>query len=190
MAVDVFAYTVVTPKFLQGDSWNTSEVWETQLAEPSNRTMDWMLQTWHGLDLQSTIRTMQVDSGNIDHYTRIENLDCLLTYNNLLGNRSDFIMVSSAAPMSNNSLLLFGMSGSQTWDIGYSLCEGGSEFDCGRLADLTPARQAQTIEGWHLGNYTIDYCLSSQKSTRNSCSVEYSFSVTLSQSDSVQSRNL
>ena len=156
---------------------------QAQLSQnSSSNNMTWMLQSWHGLDLQSTVQSMQVNGRNSTHYTRINTLDCILTYNDLLGNRSDFIMVSTTAPKSDNSLLAYGMSTSGTWDVGYSLCSDGGQFDCGRLADLPLDEQMKAIEDWNIGGYKIDYCLSSQRSTANLCSVEYSFSIMLSKS--------
>ena len=138
-----------------------------------------MLQSWHGLDLQSTVQSMQVNSRNSTCYTRIDALDCILIYNNLLGNRSDFIMVSTEAPETDNSLLAYGMSASQTWDVGYALCSDGGQFDCGRLAALPLNEQMKIIRDWNIGGHKIDYCLSSQRSLENSCSVEYSFWIML-----------
>ena len=142
--------------------------------------MTWMLQTWHGLDLQSTVRSMQVNAKNSSRYARIDPLDCILTYNDLLGNHSDFIMVSTATSKSKNSLLAYGMSVADTWDIGYNLCSQGEQFDCGRLASLPLDEQLKAIQDWNIGGYKIDYCLSSRRSTENLCSVEYSFSIMLS----------
>ena len=82
------------------------------------------------------------------------------------------------------------MSTSQTWDIGYALCGGGGQFDCGRLADFTPEEQMEAIQNWNIGSYKIDYCLSSQRSTENLCSVEYSFSIMLSISNSYPTNTL
>lgn len=141
-----------------------------------------MLQTWRGIDLQSTVRSMQLNARNSSRYTRIENLDCILTYNTLLGNHSDFMMVSTAMPTNNNSLLAYGMSKSATWDIGYVLCADGTQFDCGRLANLPSNEQMKTIQDWNIGGYKIEYCLSSRQPTNNLCSVEYSFSIILGQS--------
>ena len=101
---------------------------------------------------------MQANANNQSHYTTIDALDCLLTYNDLLGNRSDVMMVTSAPPEKENSLLLYGMSLSQTWDIGYALCEFRKSLDCGRLADLPLAQQEQAIRDWKIGNYKIDHC--------------------------------
>lgn len=141
-----------------------------------------MLQTWHGLDLQSTVRSMQVNARNSSRYTRIDALDCILTYNDLLGNHSDFMMVSTATSNTNNSLLAYGMSVSDTWDIGYALCSNGGQFDCGRLASLPLNEQMKAIQDWNIGGHKIDYCLSSRQSTENLCSVGYSFSIMLSTS--------
>ena len=148
-----------------------------QLAQYSHRNVTGLLQSWHGLDLQSTVESMQLNAKNTTEYNQIQNLECILTYNNLLGNRSDMIMVSSAKPENNNSLLVYGVTSSGTWDVGYNLCDGGSDFDCGRLADLPIARQEQAIKDWNIGGYKIDYCLSSQRSTEHLCTVEYSFSI-------------
>ena len=183
VAVNSFAYIVVDPSFLEGGYWNTSETVQTQLSQgSSSNNMMWMLQYWHGLDLQSTVRSMQVNARNNSRYTRIDTLDCILTYNDLLGNRSDFMMVSTATSESNNSLLAYGMSNSDTWDIGYALCSGGGQFDCGRLADFPLNEQLKAIQEWNIGGYKIDYCLSSRQSTEDLCSVEYSFSIMLSKS--------
>ena len=122
---------------------------------------------------------MQVNARNKSCYTRIEALDCILTYNELLGNRSDLIMISTTTPKSNNSLLAYGMSTSETWDIGYALCLGGTEFDCGRLAEKPKDEQMEAIQDWNIGGHKIDYCLSSQRSTKDLCSVEYSYSIML-----------
>lgn len=181
MAVNSFAYIVVNPSYLGGSSWNTSETVQAQLSqESSSNNMTWMLQTWHGLDLESTVRSMQVNARNSTRYTGIDALNCILTYDDLLGNRSDFIMVSTTASDSDNSLLAYGMSTSQIWDIGYALCSGGEQFDCGRLADLPLNEQMKAIQDWNIGGYKIDFCLSSQRSTENLCSVEYSFLIMLS----------
>ena len=191
MAVNVFAFIVVNPSFLYGSSWNTSETLQAQLSQksPSNN-MTWMLQSWHGLDLQSTVQSMQVNARNSTYYTRIDALDCILTYNDLLGNHSDFIMVSTTAPKSDNSLLVYGMSNPNTvygmsnpntWDIGYPLCSG-EQFDCGRLAGLPLDEQMKAIQDWNIGGYKIDFCLSSQRSIEDLCSVEYSFPILLSTS--------
>lgn len=185
VAVNSFAYIAVDKSFLEGGYWNTSETVQTQLSQKSSSSnMTWMLQTWHELDLHSAVELMQIDVRNNSHYTRIENLECILTYNELLGNRSDFIMVSTTPPKSNNSLLAYGMSTSGTWDIGYGLCSGGGQFDCGRLSDMSPKEQMNAIKGWNIGGYKIDYCLSSERSTENLCSVEYSFRIILSSSPS------
>lgn len=184
--MNTFAYIVVDPTFLKGSSWNTSETVQTQLSQNlSSNNMTWMLQSWHGLDLQSTVQSMQVNARNSTCYTRIDALDCILIYNDLLGNRSDFIMVSTTAPKTDNSLLAYGMSTSQTWDVGYALCSDGGQFDCGRLAAFSLNEQMKAIQDWNIGGYKIDYCLSSQKSLENSCSVEYSFSIMLSMPPSI-----
>lgn len=183
VAVNTFAYIAVDPSFLEGGYWNPSETVQAQLSQKSSSSnMTWMLQQWHGLDLQSTVRSMQVNARNSSRYIRIDTRDCILTYNDLLGNRSDLIMVSTAMSKSNNSLLAYGMSTSDTWDIGYSLCSGGEQFDCGRLAGLPLNEQMKAIQDWNIGGYKIDYCLSSRQSTENLCSVEYSFSIMLSKS--------
>lgn len=132
-----------------------------------------LLQTWHGLDLQSTIQSMQVNAKNGTSYAYINTLDCLLMYNDLMGNRSDLIMVSSAPPEENNTLLVYGMAASGTWDTGYVLCRWPNTFDCGRLAELPVAEQVQAVKDWNIGGYKIDHCLSSQRSKKNLCSVEY-----------------
>ena len=182
LAVNKFAYIVVGPEFLEGGYWNTSETAQTQLSQnSSNSNMTWMLQTWHGLDLQSTVRSMQIDARNGSRFSRIENLDCILTYNELMGNHSDFIMVSTATSTSNNALLAYGMSNSGTWDIGYALCPG-EQFDCGRLAELPLSDQMKATQNWNIGGYKIDHCLMSTQSTENLCSVKYSFSIMLSTS--------
>ena len=99
MAVNTFAYIVVDPSFLEGSSWNTSETIKVQLSQnSSSENMTWMLQTWHGLVLQSTVRSMQVHVMNGSFYTQLDALDCILGYNDLLGNGSDFLMVSTTAP--------------------------------------------------------------------------------------------
>ncbi|KAL8762288.1 MAG: hypothetical protein Q9194_007579, partial [Teloschistes cf. exilis] len=84
-------------------------------------------------------------------------------------------MVSTTASESDNSLLAYGMSVSGTWDIGYSLCSDGEQFDCGRLENLPSHEQMEAVRDWNIGGYKIDSCLSSQRSTENLCSVEYSF---------------
>ena len=153
-----------------------------QLRQHDEKNRTSTLQTWHTLDIQSTIESMQANARNRTYFTRLEPLDCLLTYNNLLGNRSDLIMVSSAKPEGNNSLLIYGIATAVTWDVGYALCIPGNTFDCGRLAGLPLAQQQQVIRDWNVGGYKIDYCLSSQQSTENLCSIEYSFSILLSRS--------
>lgn len=144
-----------------------------------------MLQSWRELDLQSTVQLMQANSRNSTFYTRLDSLTCLLTYNTMLENRSDFIMVSSEAPKSNNSLLVYGMTTSGTWDIGYHLCAAPNAVDCGRLANLPLAQQVQAVQDWNIGGYKIDYCLSSQRSLEGLCSVDYSFAIMLSRSPSL-----
>ena len=89
-------------------------------------------------------------------------------------------MVSSTVSKSNNSLLAYGMSSSQSWDIGYGLCSLGGQFDCGRLSALSSDKQMETIRDWNIAGYKIDYCLSSQHSIKQLCSVGYSFSIMLS----------
>lgn len=85
-------------------------------------------------------------------------------------------------PKNDNSLLAYGMSSSQSWDIGYSLCADGAEFDCGRLSEFPLDKQMEVIQDWNISGYKVDYCLSSQQSTDNLCSVDYSFSIMLSKS--------
>ncbi len=125
---------------------------------------------------------MQANARNSSRYTRMDTLDCILTYNALLGNHSDFMMVSTTMSKNVNSLLAYGMSASDTWDIGYALCSGGGQFDCGRLANLPLNEQMRAIQDWNIGGYKIDYCLSSRQSTANLCSVGYSFPIMLSTS--------
>ena len=180
VGVNTYAFSVVSATFLDGAAWNTSETIQFQLRQYDERNRTGMLQTWHTLDLQSTIKSMQSNAKNRTYFPRVEPLECLLTYNNLLGNRSDLIMVSSAKPEANNSLLLYGVANADTWDVGYILCIPGNTFDCGRLAGLPLAQQQQAIQDWNIGGYKIDYCLSSQQSTASLCSVEYSFSILLS----------
>ena len=181
VAVNSFAYIVVDQSFLEGSPWNTSETIQAQHAQASSSNdMTWMLSTWHGLDLQSTVQSMQVNARDRSRYTPITALDCILTYNDLLGNRSDFIMISTTAPKSTNSLLAYGMSTSGTWDIGYNLCSDGTQFDCGRLAEMPKEEQIGAIQNWTIGGHKIEYCLSSQRSTEDLCSVEYSYSIMLS----------
>ncbi|KAI4194980.1 MAG: hypothetical protein LQ350_007467 [Teloschistes chrysophthalmus] len=176
LAVNSFAYALVDQSFLEGGPWNASETAQAQLSQAvSSRNLTWMLQSWHDLDLQSTIRSMQVNANSNTQYTRMDPLECILAYNRLLGNHSDFIMVSTTASESDNSLLAYGMSVSGTWDVGYSLCSGGEQFDCGRLENLPSHEQVEAVRDWNIGGYKIDSCLSSQRSTKNLCSVEYSF---------------
>ena len=125
---------------------------------------------------------MQINARNSTLYTRMDPLECIITFNNLLGNRSDFIMVSTTSPKGDNSLLAYGMSSSQTWDIGYALCSNGGQFDCGRLSDSPLNEQMKAIQNCNFGGYKIDFCLSSHQSTLNLCSVEYSFPIMLSTS--------
>ena len=99
-------------------------------------------------------------------------------------------MVSSAKPENNNALLVYGVASSGTWDVGYNLCEGGKDFDCGRLADLPLARQQQATKNWNIGGYPIEYCLSSQRSNENLCSVEYSISILLGKLTTPKERTL
>lgn len=168
----------MAPNFLEGGAWNASATEQFQMSQQESSTnMTWMLHTWHGLNLQSTIQSMQINANNPSHYTTIDTLDCLRTYSDLLGNRSDVIIVTSAPPEKGNSLLLYGMSLSQTWDIGYALCGFGKPVDCGRLADLPLAQQEQAIRDWEIGDYKIDHCRQSQRSTGNLCSVQYSLSI-------------
>lgn len=191
MAINTYAYLAVSSEFLHGGAWNASETAHLQLGHYAERNMTELLQSWHGLDLQSTIQSMQVSAKNSTSYAYIDTLDCLLMYNNLIGNRSDLIMVSSAPPEENNTLLVYGMAASGTWDTGYDLCKWSNTFDCGRLANLPVTEQSQAVKDWNMGGYKIDYCLSSQRSTENLCSVEYSFSILLSRSlPSLESRLL
>lgn len=180
VAVNAYAYLAVSSEFVHGGAWNTSETAQIQLGRSTERNMTVLLQSWHGMDLQSTIHSMQVNANNSTLYTYSSTLDCLLMYNNLMGNHSDLIMVSSAPAQQNNTLLVYGMAASGTWDIGYFLCQWGKTFDCGRLVDLPVDEQVQAVKDWNIGGYRIDYCLSSQRSTENHCSVEYSFSILLS----------
>ena len=183
VAINSFAYIAVDQSFLQGSSWDVSATLQAQHNQSSSSNdMTWMLDSWHGLDLQSTIQSMQVNARNSSRFTPINNLDCILTYNDLLGNRSDFIMVSTTTPKGNNSLLAYGMSTSGTWDVGYSLCSNGGQFDCGRLAEKPKNEQIEAIQNWNIGGHKIDYCLSSQRSTEDLCGVEYSYSIMLSTS--------
>ena len=183
VAVNSFAYIVVDESFLEGSSWSTSETIQAQHTQiSSSNDMTWMLSTWHGLDLQSTVQSMQVNALNRSRYTPVKALDCILTYNDLLGNRSDFIMISTTTPKSNNSLLAYGMSTSGTWDVGYGLCSQGTQFDCGRLAEKPKDEQMGAIRNWNIGGHKIDYCLSSRRSTKDLCSIEYSYSIMLSTS--------
>ncbi|KAI4102204.1 MAG: hypothetical protein LQ339_004728 [Xanthoria mediterranea] len=179
VAVNTYAYIAVSSEFLHGGAWNTSETVHLQLGQYWETNMTVLLQTWHGLDLQSTIQSMQVNAKNGTSYAYINALDCLLMYNDLMGNRSDLIMVSSAPPEGNNTLLVYGMAASGTWDTGYVLCRWPNTFDCGRLAELPVAEQVQAVKDWNVGGYKIDHCLSSQRSKENLCSVEYSFSILL-----------
>ncbi|CAO1603804.1 hypothetical protein XANCAGTX0491_007383 [Xanthoria calcicola] len=179
VAVNTYAYIAVSSEFLHGGAWNTSEIVHPQLGQYWERNMTGLLQTWHGLDLQSTIQSMQLNAKNGTSYAYVNTLDCLLMYNDLMGNRSDLIMVSSAPPEENNTLLVYGMAASGTWDTGYVLCQWPNTFDCGRLAELPVAEQVQAVQDWNMGGYKIDHCLSSQRSTENLCSVEYSFSILL-----------
>lgn len=87
MAVNTFAYIAVDSSFLEGGSWNTSQTLQAQLTQTSSsNNWTWMLQSWHGLDLQSTVESMQVNAMNSTLYTRIDPLPCILMYNDLLGN--------------------------------------------------------------------------------------------------------
>ena len=188
VAVNSYAYIAVDQSFLEGNSWNTSETLQTQHAQsPSSNDITWMLQTWHGIDLQSTVQSMQVNATNSSLYTWMDALDCILAYNVLLGNRSDFIMISTTTPKSNSSLLAYGMSTSGTWDIGYALCSDGEQFDCGRLSEKPKDEQMKAVQDWNIGGHKIDSCLSSQRSTNDLCSVEYSYSIMLSKRLSLKS---
>lgn len=179
MAVNAYAYLVVSSDFLHGGAWDTSGTAQVQLERAAERNMTVLLQSWHGMDLQSTIQSIQANASSGTLYTYTSTLDCL-TYNNLMGNHSDLIMVSSAPAELNNTLLVYGMTASGTWEIGYVLCQWSNSFDCGRLADVPVAEKFQAVKDWNVGGYRIDYCLSSQRSTESHCSVEYSFSIMLS----------
>ena len=174
----------MTPGFLEGGAWNTSDTGhEAQIASQKNEKywyLPEMLKTWHELDPELTIQLMQALSRNDTFYTRMGLRDCLVSYNDLLGNRSDLIMVTSTAPKNNNHLLVYGMSKASTWDIGYPLCEWGASLDCGRLTSKPLAQQEQIAQQWHIGGHKIDYCLSRHQSTDHLCSVEYSFTIMLS----------
>ncbi|KAL8663032.1 MAG: hypothetical protein Q9168_008159 [Polycauliona sp. 1 TL-2023] len=177
--VNDYAYLVVAPVFIEGGTWDTSETAQLQLEHSGDINATSVLQSWHGMDLQSTVESMQVNAKNKTHYKYMNALDCLLSYNTLIGNRSDVIMISSAPPESNNSLLTYGMASWGTWDTGYVLCLWPNAFDCGRLAGLPVNQQHAAIKNWTVGGYKIDHCLSSQRSTADLCSVEYSFSLLL-----------
>ena len=121
MAVNSYNFIVVSPEFLENGTWNASDTSRSQLARNSDANMTWMLETWHGLDLVSAVQSMQMSATDRAVYERLEKVDCLVTYNDLLGNRSDLIIVSSGAAENANSLLVYGMAASGTWDVGYIL---------------------------------------------------------------------
>ena len=180
VAVNSSAYIVVSTNFLDGGAWNTSRTMQHQLAQFSDRNVTYLLQSWHGLNLESTVQSMQLNARNTTHYNQIPKLDCVLTYSSLFGNRSDMIMVSSAKPENNNALLVYGIASNGTWDVGHDLCDGRGKFDCARMINWPRARQEEAIRDWNVGGYKVDYCLSSQRSSENLCSVEYSFSILVS----------
>jgi hypothetical protein len=138
------------------------------------------------MNLDQTIQSMQQNAHNTSLFAMIQPLDCLLQYTDLFGDRSNLILVTSTLSMTNNSLFAYGMSGSEDpWKTGWYFGLGNN-FDSTKL-DLAnfpggAAERAEKISNWSIAGQKISYCLSSQVSTQNLCTVEYSQSIMISKS--------
>lgn len=156
-------------------------------AVPWNVTWK-MLDSWQAssMNLDQTIQSMQQNAHNTSLFVTIEPLDCLIKYTDLFGDRSDLILVTSTLSTTNNSLFAYGMSGSEDpWKTGWYLSLG-NDFDSTKL-DLAnfpggATERAEKISNWSIAGQKIHYCLSSQFSTQNLCTVEYSQSIMISKS--------
>jgi hypothetical protein len=186
----------VDPTFLNGSSWNASTTLKsikaaTTEAVPWNGTGE-MLASWPAsLDLHRSIRYMQKNSFNTTLFAKVEPLDCLLQYTNLFDDRSDVILVTPTLSTTNNSLFAFGVSGSEDPSKTGWFWSLGNDFDSTKL-DLAnfrggAAERMEKISNWSIVGQKIDYCLSSQVSTQNLCSVEYSQSIMISKSHHLDS---
>jgi hypothetical protein len=150
-----------------------------------------MLDAWKSspMDLDKTIQYMQENAYNTSLFARLEPLECLLSYTNLFGDRSNVILVTSTLSTTNNSLFAYGLSGSEDpWKTGW-YWGLGNDFDSTKL-DIAnfPGGAAERVEktsNWSIAGQKIDYCLSSQVSTQDLCSVEYSQSIMISKSHAI-----
>lgn len=149
-----------------------------------------MLDTWSAspMDLDGWIHYMQQNANNTALFTKEDPLTCLLRYTDLFGSRSDVMFVTSTLSTTNNSLFAYGVSGSEDpWKTGWYLCIGDDEnFDSTKL-DLSnfpggAAERLERIANWSIAGQKIDHCLSSQISTQDMCSIEYSQSIMIRKS--------
>jgi hypothetical protein len=180
----------VDPTFLNGSSWNSSATLSS-ITAAKTQTVPWngtweMLASWQAspMDLDRTIQSMQENAHNTSLFTKVEPLDCLLQYTDLFGDRSDVIFVSSTLSTTNNSLFAYGASGSEDpWKTGWYLSLG-NDFDSTKLSLANfpggAVERLEKISNWNIAGHKIDYCLSSQVSTQNLCTVEYSQSIMIS----------
>lgn len=186
-----YGHITVDPAFLDGGFWNstaTTDLIKNQTA-PS---IPWhlayqMLGMWSAspYDLDTWINQMQDNAHNTSLFKRVEAEPCLLQYVDLFGNRSDVIFVTTTNSTMNNSLFAYGMSGSEDpWATGWFLGLGNSfdstHLDIGNFPGGETER-AQKISNWTIVGHKIDYCLSSQISTDNLCTVEYSSTIMTSE---------
>lgn len=133
-------------------------------------------------DMQAAFGNASLESSM---YIKLEPLSCLLLYQELLGNKSNVLLISSAGDDSNSSLLWFGSDNFAANNdyIGSWMCANTNSFCChflslGHFLGANDFEKGQNrllaIKDWNVAGYKIDYCLATQVSLDNKCSLEYS----------------
>jgi hypothetical protein len=111
---------------------------------------------------------------------KIEKAQCIQTYLKAFGDRSDVLLVTSndlldpqqSLASLDTSLLFVDRSVGIQGPGKYWPCGSTNVFDC-RKPQLWMVN-ASVIEDWNVLGYKIDYCLSTERSIADSCSVKYS----------------
>lgn len=118
-------------------------------------------------------------------YIKLNKSQCVQQYQGMLNNMSNVLLVSSATPPSNSSVLWFGAAGlhdgadmMSQWltkqSNNFSVPRFGPDKFPGTNDDERTRNMQFAMSGWNVGGFTIDYCLASQIDLDDKCAISFS----------------
>ena len=150
---------VITEKFLSGAPFNVNA---TSLDPISN------IGPYNSSDLQAISSTFDNIQNNAHSYDQLDNENCIKAYGqNLLSDRQNLVLVSSANNSTNSILVWFSTAVDSSTDPENWICS--TEPGVGACDTSTVL---QDPNAWTVFNYPILYCLSER--SKGSCSVKFS----------------